>query len=87
MCAGKSLTDCPGAYDLIVHCGGCTLTRRQMLGRLRSAQSRGIPMTNYGVAISFTQGVLKRVLTPFPDALAACEPAHETRHDAQSKNR
>ena len=87
MCAGKSLTDCPGSYDLIVHCGGCTLTRRQMLGRLRSAQSRGIPMTNYGVAISFTQGVLKRVLTPFPDALAACEPAHETRHDAQSKNR
>lgn len=87
MCAGKSLTDCPGSYDLIVHCGGCTLTRRQMLGRLRSAQSRGIPMTNYGVAISFTQGVLKRVLTPFPDALAACEPAHETRHDSQSKNR
>ena len=85
MCAGKSLTDCPGSYDLIVHCGGCTLTRRQMLGRLCSAQSRGIPMTNYGVAISFTQGVLKRVLTPFPDALAACEPAHETCHDAQSK--
>ena len=85
MCAGKSLTDCPGSYDLIVHCGGCTLTRRQMLGRLRSAQSRGIPMTNYGVAISFTQGVLKRVLTPFPDALAACELAHETCHDAQSK--
>ena len=85
MCAGKSLTDCPGSYDLIVHCGGCTLTRRQMLGRLRSAQSRGIPMTNYGVAISFTQGVLKKVLTPFPDALAACEPAHETCHDAQSK--
>lgn len=85
MCAGKSLTDCPGSYDLIVHCGGCTLTRRQMLGRLRSAQSRGIPMTNYGVAISFTQGVLKRVLTPFPDALAACGPAHETCHDAQSK--
>ncbi|MEI3455135.1 MAG: hypothetical protein V8Q91_17450 [Bilophila wadsworthia] len=56
-----------------------------MLGRLRSAQSRGIPMTNYGVAISFTQGVLKRVLTPFPDALAACGPAHETCHDAQSK--
>lgn len=85
MCAGKSLTDCPGSYDLIVHCGGCTLTRRQMLGRLRSAQSRGIPMTNYGVAISFTQGVLKRVLAPFSDALAACEPAHETCHDAQSK--
>ena len=85
MCAGKSLTDCPGSYDLIVHCGGCTLTRRQMLGRLRSAQSRGIPMTNYGVAISFTQGVLKRVLAPFSDALAACGPAHETCHDAQSK--
>ena len=42
-------------------------------------------MTNYGVAISFTQGVLKRVLTPFPDALAACGPAHETCHDVQSK--
>ena len=70
MCAGKALTECQGTYDLIVHCGGCTLTRRQMLARLHSAQNRNIPMTNYGVAISFTQGVLERVLAPFPDALA-----------------
>ena len=70
MCAGKTLTDCQDSYNLIVHCGGCTLTRRQMVARLHAAQQRGIPMTNYGVAISFTQGVLDRVLAPFPDALA-----------------
>lgn len=85
MCAGKSPTNCPGSYDLVAHYGGRTLTRRQMPGRLRSAQSRGIPVTNYGVAISFMQGVLKQVLTPFPDALIACELAYETCHGTQLK--
>lgn len=83
-CAGKSLTDCPGSYDLIVHCGGCTLTRRQMLGCLRSAQSRGIPMTNYGVAIFHagrTQTGANTTRCPRRLRAGPCE----TCHDAQSK--
>ena len=58
-------------YRLIIHCGGCMLTRREMLSRLHKARVAGIPVTNYGLAISFTQGVIRRVLSPFPSALLA----------------
>ena len=47
------------------------LTRREMLSRLHKAQAAGVPVTNYGLAISFTQGVIRRVLEPFPSALIA----------------
>lgn len=60
-------------YKLIVHCGACMLTRREMLSRLRKAQEAGVGITNYGVAISFLQGVIKRSLAPFPSALYALE--------------
>jgi [FeFe] hydrogenase H-cluster maturation GTPase HydF len=60
-------------YALVIHCGGCVVNRKLMLARLYRAQRQGIPMTNYGVAISFLQGVAPRVLRPFPSALAAFE--------------
>ena len=60
-------------YKLILHCGGCMINRREMLTRLRKAQEDGVPVTNYGVAISFLQGVIKRSLAPFPSALLAFE--------------
>lgn len=59
----------------VVHCGGCTLSRRQMTRRLLTAQRAHLPMTNYGMAISLAQGVLERVLSPFPEALAAYREA------------
>ncbi len=58
-------------YRLAIHCGACMITRREMLYRLQTAGGRGVPMTNYGVAISYLKGVLPRVLEPFPEALAA----------------
>lgn len=60
-------------YKLIIHCGACMLTRREMLSRMHQAQQAGVSVTNYGVAISFLQGVLKRSLAPFPSALYAFE--------------
>ena len=67
------------AYDAdckaIVHCGGCVMTRRQMLVRQGAAAESCIPMTNYGLAISLAQGVLRRALQPFPYALRAFEEA------------
>ncbi|MBF0594667.1 MAG: [FeFe] hydrogenase H-cluster maturation GTPase HydF [Candidatus Omnitrophica bacterium] len=60
-------------YQLIVHCGSCMLTRGEMMLRIQQAKERGVPVTNYGVAISFVQGVLKRALGPFPAALSAFE--------------
>ena len=47
------------------------------LQRIRLAHAAGIPITNYGVAISLTQGVLERALGPFPEALAAFRAALE----------
>ncbi len=52
-------------YALVIHCGGCMLNRRENISRIQSAASRGVPITNYGMAISLTQGVLDRVLMPF----------------------
>ena len=66
-----NLTD----YKLIIHCGACMTNRRDMLWRLARAKQAGTAITNYGVAISFLQGVLKRTLAPFPAALAAYEAA------------
>lgn len=73
--AGKRDTPYPAACKAIIHCGACVLTRRQMLRRLEDARAAGLPMTNYGLAISLAQGVLERVLAPFPDALAAYHAA------------
>ena len=51
-------------YALVVHCGACMLNRAEMLRRLKECARRGVPITNYGVAISKTQGVLERVVRP-----------------------
>lgn len=56
-------------YSVIIHCGGCMLTRTEKLSRIHKAMEAGIPITNYGLTISLTQGVLKRALSPFPAAL------------------
>ncbi len=69
--AGRDYPADLAEYRLIIHCGGCMMTRREMLSRLHKAQAAGVPVTNYGLAISFTQGVIRRVLEPFPSALIA----------------
>ena len=58
-------------YKLVVQCGGCMVTRREVLSRIQQAQAAGVPITNYGLCIAQTQGVLQRVLAPFPAALEA----------------
>ncbi len=69
--AGRDFPENLQDYRLIIHCGACMLTRREMLNRIRQAREAGVPMTNYGLAISFLQGVARRVLLPFPAALTA----------------
>lgn len=51
-------------FALIVHCGGCMLNRREMLRRIALARQAQVPVTNYGMAISFCQDVLDRVIKP-----------------------
>lgn len=57
-------------YKLIIHCGGCMLTRKAMQVRIKQAKSAGIPIVNYGVAISYMHGAVPRALMPFSEALA-----------------
>ena len=64
-------------YKLILQCGGCVVTRRHMLSRVRAAVAQNVPMTNYGVAISYLQGVLERALELHPAAYAAFREAQE----------
>ena len=52
-------------YQLIIHCGGCTLNEREMKYRLRCAKDQEVPITNYGTAIAHMNGILKRSLKPF----------------------
>ena len=58
-------------YRMIVHCGSCMLNRREMQYRIHQAEKSGIPIVNYGILIAHMQGILPRVLEPFP--LAAME--------------
>ena len=71
--SGRDYPSNLGEYKLIVHCGSCMLTRGEMLLRIHQAKEKGVPITNYGVGISFVQGVLKHALAPFPSALDAFE--------------
>ncbi len=71
VCSGRDYPENLEDYKLIIHCGACMLTRKEKLVRLQKAKQAGVAITNYGVAISFLQGVLERVLTPFPAALEA----------------
>ncbi len=73
VCSGRDYPENLSQYKLIIHCGACMLTRREMLVRIQKAKQAGVAITNYGVAISFLQGVLQRVLSPFPAALETLE--------------
>ncbi|SOB58793.1 Small GTP-binding protein (fragment) [Pseudodesulfovibrio profundus] len=63
--AGHDFPEDLEQYALAVHCGGCMTNRREILRRIRECRRRGVPVTNYGIAISKTQGVLERVMAPF----------------------
>ena len=69
--AGRDFPEDLAKYRLVVQCGGCMVTRREVLSRIQQAQAAGVPITNYGLCIAQTQGVLRRVLAPFPAALNA----------------
>lgn len=67
--SGADFPEDLASYDLVVHCGGCMLNRRAMINRLRFAGQAGVPVTNFGMCISFCKGVIETVLSPFPHAL------------------
>jgi [FeFe] hydrogenase H-cluster maturation GTPase HydF len=57
-------------FALVIHCGGCMLSPREVQFRRAVAADQGVPFTNYGVAIAYTQGILRRSLSVFPELAA-----------------
>lgn len=71
--SGREFPSDLSPYAMVIHCGGCMLNEREMQFRMQHAQAQGIPITNYGIAIAYMKGILKRSLLVFP-SLAALIP-------------
>jgi [FeFe] hydrogenase H-cluster maturation GTPase HydF len=54
-------------YDLIIHCGGCMVNRREILSRIRLAKQSNVPITNYGITIAYLTGILDRSIELFKE--------------------
>ena len=68
--SGRDFPEELDRYSLIIHCGACMLTEREMLYRMRTAVDAGIQFTNYGVALAYMNGILARSLEVFPEVRA-----------------
>ena len=60
-------------YSLLIQCGGCVITRKQIFNRLRPAIDAGVPVTNYGMAIAYVQGIYDRAVAPFTGSASSAE--------------
>ena len=65
--SGKGFPDDLSQYSLVIHCGGCMLNEREVQYRRKFAEDSEVPFTNYGTAIAYMQGILKRSLEVIPD--------------------
>ena len=52
-------------FALVIQCGSCMITRKQMINRLKPAVDLGVPVTNYGMAIAYVHGIYERAIAPF----------------------
>jgi [FeFe] hydrogenase H-cluster maturation GTPase HydF len=69
-------------YKLVIHCGACMWNRREMMNRIGECHRQGVPITNYGLVIAYSLGILERALEPFPEALAAYKDARREQLEA-----
>ena len=72
---GREFPEDVKGFDLVIHCGGCMLTRREMLIRIERAKAAGVAITNYGLAIAACLGILDRALEPFPSVVERLKDA------------
>lgn len=69
-CSGTEFPENLSDYKLVIHCGACMLNEREMCYRMKCAVAQGVPFTNYGIAIAYMNGILKRSLEVFPELAA-----------------
>ena len=65
--SGTEFPDDLSNYKLVIHCGGCMLNEREMKYRYLCAAEQGVPITNYGTAIAYMNGILERSVAPFEE--------------------
>lgn len=65
--SGREFPEDLSPFSLVIHCGGCMLNEREMKYRMKCAKDQNVPFTNYGTAIAYMQGILKRSIRIFPD--------------------
>ena len=64
--SGRDFPEDLSEYAVVIHCGGCMLTEKEMLYRMKCAIDQDVPFTNYGITIAYTKGILKRSTAIFP---------------------
>ena len=62
--SGADFPDSLEEYKLVIHCGGCMLSAREMIYRMKCAEDMNVPFTNYGIAIAYMKGILDRTIAP-----------------------
>ena len=72
-CSGTEFPEDLSPYKMVIHCGGCMLSEREVLYRVKCAEDQGVPITNYGILLAYLQGILPRALEIFPDLRALIE--------------
>ncbi len=65
--SGREFPEDLSPYSLVIHCGGCMLNEREVTYRRKTAEDQKVPFTNYGIALAYMNGILKRSLEIFPD--------------------
>ena len=69
-CSGTEFPEDLSPYKMVIHCGGCMLSEREVLYRVKCAEDQGVPITNYGILLAYLQGILPRALQIFPELAA-----------------
>ena len=64
-CSGGGFPEDLSKYKMVVHCGGCTLSKKEMAFRIAEAKDQNVPIVNYGTLIAGLKGVLERSIAPF----------------------
>lgn len=65
--SGRDFPEDLSGYRVVVHCGGCMLTERELQYRKKCAMEQGVPFTNYGISIAYMTGILPRSVALFPE--------------------
>lgn len=66
-CSGTHFPTDLSGYDLVIHCGGCTLHEKEMKHRIYRAAEQNVPIVNYGIFIAYVNGILARSIEVFPE--------------------